>query len=373
VYLNTLLYVTPGNPPKRVERPFVKSGRSVTDDLDMAMAKGIRSRWDRRGLPPAVRALTLITLAGGLSGIFASAFPASREAPVELLRMVGAIALCASLLFWWLGDRTPRWLLQVAVATGTLLISLLIAQSATAVGMIVTACDYMWMGVYAAFFFSRTAARAQTALIAVAFGAALLINGNQVPADAWIFMIASLVVATETIGRQSSRLRREARTDPLTGLLNRKGLAPAAERAFALADRTGIPLTVAIIDLDGFKQVNDREGHAAGDRLLVTMAEVWTDTLDPSDIFARLGGDEFLLLLVGSSDEERARLFERLRFASPTPWSAGVIRRQAGEDLSTCLSKADLALYDAKRGRPAKRGRAPSPAVASAAPQLETT
>jgi diguanylate cyclase (GGDEF)-like protein len=141
----------------------------------------------------------------------------------------------------------------------------------------------------------------------------------------------------------------------LTGLLNRKGLAPAAERAFALADRTGIPLTVAIVDLDGFKQVNDRDGHAAGDRLLVAMAEVWTETLDRSDIFARLGGDEFLVVLVGSSDEESARLFERLRFASPTPWSAGVVRRQPGEDLSTCLAKADLALYDAKRARQEQR------------------
>ena len=99
------------------------------------------------------------------------------------------------------------------------------------------------------------------ALIAVAFGAALLVSAHHVPVDAWIFMTASLVVATETIGRQSSRLRHEAHTDPLTGLLNRKGLAPAAERAFALADRTGIPLTVGLIDLDDFKQVNDRDGH----------------------------------------------------------------------------------------------------------------
>jgi diguanylate cyclase (GGDEF)-like protein len=309
----------------------------------------------RDALPPAARAFALIALAGGLSGFFASAFPAAPNAPVELLRVVGAVALGASLLFWWLGSRVPHWLLHVAVITGTLLISLLIARSATGVGLVVMACDSMWMGVYAAFFFSRRAARAHTALIAAGFGAALLASGHDVPADAWIFMTASLMVATETIGRQSQRLRHEANTDPLTGLLNRKGLAPAAERAFSLADRTGIPLTVALIDLDHFKLVNDREGHAAGDRVLVQMTETWSRELEPSDIFARLGGDEFLVLLVGSTDDECARVFERLRFASPTPWSAGVIRRQPSEDLSTCLAKADMALYDTKRSRQVQR------------------
>ena len=117
--------------------------------------------------------------------------------------------------------------------------------------------------------------------------------------------------------------------------------------------------------------MNDRDGHQAGDRLLVELTRIWGHELEPSDIFARLGGDEFLVLLVGTSDEERGRLLERLRFASPTPWSAGVIRRQPGEDLSTCLAKADLALYDAKRSRQAQRGPASSPVPASAAPQLE--
>jgi len=351
--------------------PLVKSGRSVADDLGMSLAKGVRSGWDRHA-PVKVRALVLIALAGGLSAIFASLFPANPEAPVALLRVSGAILLAGGLGLWWFGDRVPHWFPRVAIVIGTLLVSVLIARAATGVGMIVTASDYMWIAVYAAFFFSPRAARAHMALIAAAFGAALLINTHPVPADAWVFMTASLVVATETISRQHQRLRREAQTDPLTGLLNRNGLKPAAKRAFALADRTGIPLTVAIIDLDGFKQVNDREGHAAGDRLLVALAEIWRDSLDPSDIFARLGGDEFVVLLVGSGDEERARLFERLRFASPTPWSAGVIRRQTGEDFSTCLAKADLALYDAKRGRHERRMPASSPVPASAAAQLET-
>ena len=171
------------------------------------------------------------------------------------------------------------------------------------------------------------------------------------PIDAWVIMTASVVVVTETIGRQSWRLRHEANTDELTGLLNRKGLAVAAGRALSLADRTGIPLMVALIDLDDFKLVNDRDGHAAGDRVLVQLAKAWNDELQPGDIFARLGGDEFLAVLVGSEDEEAAMLFQRLRFASPAPWSVGVIKRRQGEDLSACLARADNALYEAKRAR----------------------
>ncbi len=311
--------------------------------------------WKREGLPPAVRALALITLAGGLSGLFASAFPARADAPVDLLRLVGVVALSVSVLLWWHGSRLPHWFLHVAIVGGTLLISLLIARSASGLGMIVTACDYMWMGVYAAFFFSRAASRAHTAFIAIAFAAALLASPHHVPVDAWIFMTASLVVVTETIGRQSARLRHEAHTDSLTGLLNRKGLAPAAERAFALADRTEIPLTIGLIDLDDFKLVNDRDGHAEGDRLLVQMTRTWGEELQAGDIFARLGGDEFLVILVGSNDEEAARFFERLLFISPAPWSAGVIRRSSGEDLSACMARADNALYESKRSRTAQQ------------------
>jgi diguanylate cyclase (GGDEF)-like protein len=333
----------------------------------------LRSAWEPEGLPVAVRGLGLIALAGGLSALLASVFPANPAAPIKLLRIVGIAMLCGSLFIWWRGNRIPHWFLHVAVVIGTLSISLLIARSATGVGMVVTASDYVWLGVYAAFFFSRAAARAHVAVMAAAFGVALIANSHHVPVDAWIFMTASLVVATETIGRQSDRLRHEAHTDSLTGLLNRKGLAPAAERAFSLADRTDIPLTIALIDLDDFKQVNDRDGHAAGDRLLAEMTHTWAAELEPSDIFARLGGDEFLVLLVGSSTEETERLFDRLRFSSPTAWSAGVITRKHGEELSACLARADGSLYEAKRSK-----RMPAAPVGSAPPprqeaHLETT
>jgi len=335
----------------------------------MAFTRRFRWLWEREALPAPVRTLAVMGLAGGLSCLFAATFPASPAAPVQLLRAFGLVALAASGFIWLLGERMPAWGLQASMAGGTLGTSLLISQSATGLGMVVTACGYLWICVYAAFFFSRREARAQMALIALSFGLALLLSDNWVPVDAWIFMTASLLLASETIGRQSALLHREAHSDSLTGLLNRKGLAVAADRAFSLADSTGIPLTAALIDLDGFKQINDRDGHLAGDRMLVDLTRAWSAELEPSDIFARLGGDEFLLVLVGSGREESARMLERLRFVSPTPWSAGVITRQRGEDLSTCLAKADSALYEVKRGRRGQMDWTQAPAAQDLVPR----
>ena len=343
----------------------------VADQTNMAPRGRLEAVWKHDGLPTAVRALVLILLAGAVSSLLAAIFPISHDTPTALFRAVGILCLVTSVLLWWLGPRIPHWLLPATVASGTLVIGLLISKAATGVGMMVTATDYMWMGVYSAFFFSRRMARAQVALISVTFGAALLINSHWVPADAWFLMTASVVVASETISRQSSKLRHEAHTDELTGLLNRKGLVIAADRAFSLADRTGIPLTVALIDLDDFKLVNDRDGHAAGDRVLVQLAKAWNDEIQPGDIFGRLGGDEFLAILVGTSDEESARVFQSLRFSSPAPWSLGVIRRREGENLSSCLARADNALYEAKRSRLLPQGSRPNVAATQGDARLE--
>jgi hypothetical protein len=79
--------------------------------------------WKRDGLPPAVRALALITLAGGVSALFASVFPASPNAPIMLLRLVGVVATGVSMVLWWQGSKLPHWFLHAAVAGGTALIS----------------------------------------------------------------------------------------------------------------------------------------------------------------------------------------------------------------------------------------------------------
>jgi diguanylate cyclase (GGDEF)-like protein len=333
--------------------------------MTMTLPARLRSAWHREAPPVEIRALLLLGVAGGVSCLLAASFPANPEAPVTLLRVIGAFVLCASLGLWYAADRTPTWLRHGLVAFATIGTAAVIARAATGLGMIVVAGAYLWLAIYVNFFFSRRAAHLHMGLIVGTLVTAFLVGRASVPVEAWLFTAISLLVVGETIGRQSARLRHEANTDPLTGLLNRKGLAPAADRALSLADRTEIPITVGLVDLDGFKEVNDRDGHHAGDRLLVRMAEVWRGELEPSDIFARLGGDEFVLLLLGSSVSESRHLFERLRFVSPTPWSAGVVSRRPGEDLSSCLRRADASLYETKRTRGGERR---SPRKAQAAP-----
>jgi diguanylate cyclase (GGDEF)-like protein len=314
----------------------------------MGSAGGFRQLWEKGHAPSPARTIALVGMVGGLCCVLAATFPATDAAPMSTLRLAGAATLVGALAVWLFGDRMPMWGLHLTVGVSSAGIAFVVSQSATALGMIITASAYLWVCVYAGFFFPLRAVRAHMAWIAITFGAAILVAEPYVPLHAWVFLTLSLFVAGETLGRQSAKLRMEAHTDPLTGLLNRNGLAMAAERAFALADRTGIPLTAALVDLDDFKRVNDQDGHQAGDRMLVKLAEIWNAELEPSDIFARLGGDEFLLVLVGSNQEESARLFDRLSFVSPAPWSAGVVRRQPGEDLGSCMANADRALYEAK-------------------------
>jgi diguanylate cyclase (GGDEF)-like protein len=315
----------------------------------MALKRGLIRLWQRGSAPSPARTIAIYGTAGGICTVAGSIFPPNEAAPVETLRLLGIVTLASAFTVFLIGERMPSWGLHVAVAAGTIGISIAVSQTATGLGMVVTSAAYLWVCIYTGLFFSRPAARLHMALIAVGFGAALMIGDEGVPLNAWVFITISLAVAGETLGRQSDRLRFEAHTDSLTGVLNRNGLVTAAQRAFSLADRTGIPITAILIDLDDFKAVNDRDGHVAGDRLLVQVATAWGAELEPEDIIARLGGDEFIVFLVGSDEGDALHLLERMRLLSPAPWSAGVAARHRGEDLNSSVATADTALYAAKR------------------------
>ena len=106
-----------------------------------------------------------------------------------------------------------------------------------------------------------------------ALGVSLLLARAPTDVSVWLTISAMVWVAVAVLIRLHARLRADAHTDGLTGLLNRTGFAAAAARQRAMARRRGEPLALVIIDLDDFKRVNDRDGHAAGDRLLVELAQ----------------------------------------------------------------------------------------------------
>lgn len=148
-----------------------------------------------------------------------------------------------------------------------------------------------------------------------------------------------------------ARLEEVARTDELTGLLNRRGLDEQLAREVARARRSGAPLCVAMLDLDHFKRFNDQRGHQEGDRLLREAAAAWSGAIRPTDVLARFGGEEFLLVLADCDLERAVETAERLRRIVPAgeTCSAGVACWDGDEAVDTLVGRADRALYDAKR------------------------
>jgi len=159
------------------------------------------------------------------------------------------------------------------------------------------------------------------------------------------------------------KLERLSREDPLTGLANRRSWDESLEREFARAARAGLPLTVLICDIDRFKLVNDRLGHAIGDRVLETVAAVLMRRVRTGDLVARIGGDECAVLCADTDLEGAVALAESLRRrieATDFPErpddlitiSIGVASAEAADDAPReAMLRADSCLYEAKRRR----------------------
>jgi diguanylate cyclase (GGDEF)-like protein len=167
-------------------------------------------------------------------------------------------------------------------------------------------------------------------------------------------MLATLAAeAGMAIDRQDllTRLDFLARRDELTGLLNRRVLQEELDRAVETAHRDDTPLSLAMLDLDSFKDVNDSQGHQAGDRLLKSAAAAWTGALREGGVLARFGGDEFAAVLPGAGVETAAAVAERLRAATPKPvgCSVGVATLEPGQSAAELLGEVDDRLYAAKR------------------------
>jgi len=163
--------------------------------------------------------------------------------------------------------------------------------------------------------------------------------------------VASLKREIAALTAEVHALARLARTDPLTGLANRRGWDEQLGRELSRAQRSGGALSVALLDLDNFKSFNDAHGHQAGDRLLVEAAAAWREQLRDIDVLCRWGGDEFALVLPDCSAREAEEVIARLGPATPSLQScaAGVAAWDGDETLHDLLRRADTALVEEKR------------------------
>jgi diguanylate cyclase (GGDEF)-like protein len=177
-----------------------------------------------------------------------------------------------------------------------------------------------------------------------------------------LYAVGTVFVILMLVSERAVRAHKVAAAiDPLTGMLNRRGFSEACTRVIEREALAGRPVTVLIFDIDHFKGINDRFGHAAGDELLKLFATLVAGTLRISDMSGRIGGEEFAALLPCSL-EEGVIAAERVRVAFATAGitvedgpvdttvSVGVAGGPAGTELEVLLAAADTALYQAKRG-----------------------
>ena len=161
--------------------------------------------------------------------------------------------------------------------------------------------------------------------------------------------------------QELDRVSLQARHDPLTGALNRKGLDEAIVREASSVRRKEQPLSLALLDIDNFKKLNDSQGHAAGDVALAHLANVARESLRPQDTLARYGGEEFVILMPDTALDKGVEAMTRLQreltkrfFLAGTEkllitFSAGVAQLAVKEDPMEAIKRADQAMYLAKR------------------------
>jgi diguanylate cyclase (GGDEF)-like protein len=299
--------------------------------------------------PMRAALLALLYGTGGAFSLLNAAWPLHPESPVALSLLAGVLGVAGAAVLWWRASRLTDVEVHTALVVAAVLVAVLAAQSMTAVGVVALGPIIITICLYAGWFMPLAAARAQAALTVVLASAGAALARPDMFLVPWLVVVVTAAALTEIQGRLAEQLRRAATTDPLTGLVNRRAWEAEAGRVLAHAVRTGEPVTVAILDLDEFKQVNDRSGHEAGDALLRDLTARWRGELRMADLLGRYGGDEFVLCLPGTDAAGSAEILARLDASHPFRWSVGTATAVEGDTLSTMLSRADAALYEHKR------------------------
>jgi diguanylate cyclase (GGDEF)-like protein len=319
-------------------------------------------------------------IAGGSLGLSTLPGPHVSNGGDLPIAVVSAIAILIGALLLLRPRAVPRWATPLVTGLATVLISLgIVTAGVDDAGIADGEMLYLLVVLYSFYFLSPRQAFAQLALIGVAYGWVLTSDvGVDAALARWLVTLGTLTVAGLLVRALNARvdglveeLDANARRDPLTGTLNRRGLEERLGIELARSRRIGEPLAVIVSDLDGLKEINDRYGHAAGDEALQLAAEVMAAGLRDVDVLARTGGDEFVIVLpncdsgggLDVAEQLGARVRERSQTESwPVTMSMGVAcAPPLPLDPESLLGAADSALYRAKslgRDRASMAGQA---------------
>jgi diguanylate cyclase (GGDEF)-like protein len=276
-------------------------------------------------------------------------FPQDSRVHEGRVVVLAALALLVGLSMLRWGRRLPSWATHVVLLTGTLAVSLAVVFGGVTPAGVALASFYTFVALDAGMCFTRAATACRVLVAVLACAGTMVPQG---PTGAYAAVVISGTTVVVALG--SGWLLRVAATadaDPLTGLPNRRRLDVVLQTAVDRAQRTRSPLSVALLDLDHFKVVNDSAGHDEGDRLLLAVTHAWTAQLAPGDLLARQGGDEFVVVLPGADLAEASARVGRLLTVMPdgSTCSAGVSDLGDGDSLSVLMRRADSALYEAMR------------------------
>jgi diguanylate cyclase (GGDEF)-like protein len=261
-----------------------------------------------------------------------------------------------------IGPHMPRWALALLGPLGVALIAVALATTpGVGDGAVLYALPVLWTTL----FFGRPGAIAIIGCVAIGHAIALLLlpaassyPGRWVDVMVSVCSVATVILVLERRNELLvARLANEARTDALTGLLNRRGFDERASVELARVRRQGGQMAAIALDVDYFKRINDEWGHETGDRVLAHIGQLLSNECRDIDLAARLGGEEFTVLLPGGDSAAAYALAERIRAALATcdselptvRASAGVVASDGSIPVDQILQLADSALYAAKR------------------------
>lgn len=323
--------------------------RSIRDSLAPEVDPHAASFLGRRiaGMPGPVWSLVAWGLVMALVSLLNTiALAVSGDPSVGRLAIL-AYWVSTAVVIRIVGARTPGWLVHLVLDLNIVVICVSAATALNDLRAVSTLTFLVVPAVFMATWMSRQQVAAHLLVLVVGSAAVVVaIGADGDTVRVWLTLLAVCLALTYFINALVTHLNQQAIVDPLTGLFNRAGLDIVAG-PHARSSVTA-PRTVVVVDLDGFKAVNDSRGHTAGDELLRQVGATMRAHLRPNDTVTRTGGDEFVILLARTDVAQARSVVDRLVDALPLPASVGLVDWAEGVGIEAAIAEADALMYEEK-------------------------